>query len=666
MADIEQLLKFKDNIADKLDDDQLGELQQAIINGYEVDIESRAAWEKKMKEALELAILVHKEKSFPFKNAASVIYPMIATASIQFAARAYPNFVQGTNVVKGRVIGSDPTGLKAGIAQRVSEHMSYQCLQEMEEWEEETDKLLTVLPILGVCFKKTWFSKVLKRNVSEYRSPQDIVINYYAKSMSTVPRITEKFYLYPNEILERQRNGVFRDIKITDSIPTETKGENEETSGYDPDAPHLFIEQHTYHDLDGDGYKEPYISTLHKDTGQLVRIIPRFKEKDIERVNKKISRIKPTEFYTKFPFMPSPDGSIYDWGFGSFLSPINQSVNTALRQLLDAGTLSNLQAGFMGNGLQLGRGRGGGKLVFEPGEWKRVGFTGDDIRKNLMLLPTKEPSTVMFNLLSFLISAGDRLSSVTELFSGEQSNANERPTTTLARIEQGLKVFSAIHKRLYRSFKQEYGKLFMLNSEFLNPEEYFRILDTDTPMTIYLNDYNKETCDVIPVADPNETSNAQKLTKAQFLMELQGRGLNDQEINKRILEAAQIPDIEKILTPPPPPPPPPEIMLKQAQLELERKKFMFDVMKFEFESEEIDAKIQKTIAQSIESIARAESYEIGPQLERYKKQIDVIMHERKLKVQEMKGNQSGNNQGTVPKMASEQGNQGGLPGVSGT
>jgi chaperonin GroES len=615
------------NIAKKLDKVTLGKIYIAASDGYDIDKSSREGWEKKNKEAFELAELIAGNKDFPFKNAANVMYPLLATASIQFAARAYSNFIKDSDVVKGMVVGADPDGRKANQAKLVGQHMSYQCLNEMEEWEEDTDKGLTILPIPGCFFKKTFFSSNLKRNVSEFRSAMDIVINYKAKSMATAPRITDVFTLYPNEIMERRLSGMY--LNLDYGRPTSTKDEDDEIASNDPDQPHVFLEQHTWYDLDKDGYKEPYIITFHKDSQRVARITARFDINGIKYGQKsKILKITPDQYYTKFPFMPALDGNIYDRGFGDFLTPINRSINTTLNQLIDSGTWYNTNSGFLGKGIQLGRGRGGGKITFQPNEWKPVGFTGDDIRKNIYPIPVKEPSLVLFNLLGFLVSAGERLSSVTEIMTGDQSNTSERPTTTLARIEQGMKVFSSIHKRLYRAFKGEYKKLYALNAKYLEPETFFRVVDD--PKSIPREAYNPEACDIIPVADPNEVTSTQKLMKAQMLMELQGQGYNDAEIRARFVEAMQFSEPEKLLNAPPPPPDP-KIVIEGEKLQVEKDKFQFDMIKWGEEGKERTAKVMRLIAQAEKDIATAESLEFGPQLDAYKHHLDKAVDMLKMK-----------------------------------
>lgn len=606
------------NIVDILEETELSEIGRNSVQGYESDDESRKEWKERNKEGMKLAMQYSETKNFPIENAANVMYPLLSISCIQFSSRALPNLIQGWDIVRGKVIGSDPQGEKSNQASRVSTHMNYQLNEEMEEWYDETDTLMTVLPILGCCFKETYFSKELQRNVSFYTSPEDLIMHYKAKSMATVPRITKKYNLYPNEIISRIRSGMFYDFDIP--TPSEVKDENDEYSLNDGYRPHLFLQQHTWLDLDGDGYQEPYIINIHKDTEKVVRIFPRFKENDISYNSKgRIQFIKAKKHYTKFSFMKSPDGSIYDWGFGSLLGPINHTVNTTINQLLDAGTINNSQSGFMGRNISLGRGRSGGPIRLKLNELMPVSYSGDDLRKNIVMLNEfmKEPSSVLFNLLGFMVSAGEKLSSVTELLMGEQSVQNEPATTSLARIEQGLKVFSSIHKRLHKSFASEFKLLFELNSEYLNPENYFTILDRPESLHISQSDYDSKTCNIIPVSSPESVSNTQNMMKAQILYGLRGQGFNDKEISRRFIEALQVQDPESILDAPQAPPDP-KLMLDMEKAKLERDKFEFDLSKYALARAEQMSVIMKNLAQ-------AEAAEAGPQLEEYKTQMQTLI-----------------------------------------
>ncbi len=653
---LETILGGSPNLCTELDKEQLGEIGGDVLVGYNIDEESRSEWKSRNKEAMKLAMQVWEKKSAPFDHAANVKYPLLAIAAIQFQSRAYPNIIQGFNVVKGRVVGVDTDGQKASKASRITQHMNYQLMEQMTEWEENTDKLLTVLPILGCVFKESYFYPPFGRNFSEYISPNDLVLHYYAKSVESCPRITKKYYLYPNEIRERVVAKMYSDVEYGNAVTD--KDDKEGQSSQDKMRPHLFLAQHTFLDLDGDDYKEPYIVTYHYDSQQVVRIVPRFDQDSIKLDERgKVAVIVPDLYFTKFGFIPSPDGSIMDIGFGSLLYPINSTVNTTINQLLDSGTWANSQSGFIGRGLNLGRGRGGGEIRIQPGEWKTVSATGDDLRKNLFSLPSHEPSLVLFNLLGFMVNAGEKLSSVTELLMGDQSIQNEPATTSLARIEQGLKVFSAIHKRIFRSLRQEFKKLFILNSKFLPDTDYFNILDTNESKTAFRTDYDYKSCDIVPVANPNEVSETQKLVKAQILFGMRGQGFNDAEINRRFLDAIGIDDVEKVLNNPEPPSPDPKILLEADKLNLETAKFEFEMTRYVDEQAKIHSEIIKNIAQ-------AEAQEMGPQLNAYKIELQALLGMAKQSIERSKT--SGNKQGGVSGVASKSGNTGSIQGSRGT
>ena len=527
------------NIAEDLEQNILDTIASRVVDDYNTDKDSRSVWERSNREVLELAKLEIKKKTYAGEQVANVKYPIITNAAIQFAARAYPEIIKGTEVVKPKVIGQDLEGKKAERGKRLCEHMSYQLLNDMVDWEDGVDQLLFTLPIAGCAFKKSYYSAVEKQNISEMVFADDLVVHYYAKSLEKASRVTHEIELTRNEIVERIRSGVYLDFDIEEL----GLASGEEREQIDEDTPHIFLEQHRWYDLDEDGYQEPYIVTVHKATEKLVRISARFDLAGVESDDKgEIIRIKPTHYFTRFLFMPAPDGSFYGMGFGSLLHSINSASNTSLNQLLDAGTLANRQSGFLGRGIQLGKGR---SLKLQSGEWKQIQATGDDLRKNVVPLSTKEPSPILFKLLVMLVDVGKELSGVTEVLSGQSPGPNVPAITTLALIEQGLQVYSAIHKRVHRSLYQEFKKLRRLNVLYLPDEAYSDVLDD--PEAIRRRDYESSDHDIIPVSDPNATTNMQRIMKAKALLEIKGQGLNDKEINKRYLQALQVEDIDKLI-----------------------------------------------------------------------------------------------------------------------
>ena len=349
------------NVAELLSDDDLDKVGDYVHEGYTTDKDSRATWEEQVDDWVRLALQVAEPKSHPWPGAANVTYPLITTAALQFSARAYPSLLPGTNPVRGRVVGYDTDGTKTDRALRVGKHMSYQILEEMEDWEEEMDRLLFSLPIVGCMFKKTYYDSIKQTNVSEVVYPKELVVNYWAKSLEDADRITHILRMNDNEIYERVTEGLYIDQDIeegrSEAAMDEMHRVSEENSGLerpekrDETSPYIVLEQCVLLDLDDDGYKEPYVVTIDEHTHKVLRIVPRFTGEDIAFTEEQdVLRIKGTNYYTKFSFIPSPDGGFYDLGFGVLLGPINRTINTLMRQLLDAGTLSNMQSGYISKG----------------------------------------------------------------------------------------------------------------------------------------------------------------------------------------------------------------------------------------------------------------------------------------------------------------------------
>ncbi|OHD28152.1 MAG: hypothetical protein A2Y38_15585 [Spirochaetes bacterium GWB1_59_5] len=595
------------NMAGEFSEDVLNRLGAQVVADWEQDLVSRSDWEKKTKDGLELAMQVADVKTWPWNNAANVKYPLIASAAIQFHARAYPEIIRGNEVVKGKVVGRDQDGMKQNRADRISKHMSYQVLEEMVEWEEDTDRLLMMLPIIGTLFKKTYFDNLRQRNVSCIRKPLDIVVHNDAKSVDDARRVTDQgVFLYRNDIYERVQSGLFTDVPLNYEFEEEQQ------------KAEMFLEQHLWHDFDEDGYEEPYVVTVHKASGQVVRIYARYDEDGVYVNGGKVQRIEPVQYFTKFSFLPSFDGSFYDVGFGQLLFPLNEAINTNINQLLDAGTLANVQGGLVSRGIKIK----GGQYRFSPGEWKQTDASPEELSKGFFPLPTKEPSAVLFNLLGFMVEAAKTLSSVADVMTGEQAGPNEPVGTMLARIEQGMKVFNGIHKRVYRSLKSEYKKLARLNRLHMDDEYYYRVMDEEN--VALREDYNGKDVDVIPVADPAQGTDIQQQARARALLEAgQAPGVNAWQVTRRYLQSLRIDNIDEIQ-----PkegekssmqqPPDPKMIELQIKGEHEAAKLQLLAQKQDAEIALIEAQIETTRADGVLKLAQAEAAELGPQLEYYK------------------------------------------------
>ncbi len=615
-----------DNIAADLDDETLNKMGELVKREFDIDENSRSEWKTKTEQAMDLAMQNAKEKQFPWPKAANVIYPMVTTASTQFAARAYPAIVNGRSIVKGVVIGEDqgtpqidpqtgqpvmqpgppgpdgqsmpvpvwqtPPGAKRIKADQIGEHMSWQLLDEQPEWEPETDQLLHLLPIVGCVFRKTYFDPGKGRNCSLMVSPMNFVVNYHAKSLETVPRTTEIIPYYPLEIEGMQRSGMFIEPKVP-------YGEAENADG-DKDAPHEFLEQHRYWDLDEDGYAEPYIITIHKQSSQVVRVVARYDAEGIHfnKNTHKIAKIDPVFYYTKYDFIPNPDGGFYAVGFGQLLRPINESINTVLNQLLDAGTLANAGGGFIGKGLSMNA----GAIRFQMGEYKTVNVAGGTLKENIVPLQFPGPSPVLFELLGRLIEAGKEIAAVKDVLTGDQKASNVPATTTLALIEQGLKVFTAIYKRVHRALKQELTKLYRLNRVY--GSEQFNYKVGDTWKTILKEDYVNGS-GVEPVSDPTMVSDMQKMGRTQFLLGFRADpNCNGVAIIKRAFAAADIDNIPELINEQPAPNP---------ALAIEGHKLDLQDQKQQSEARLARAKELDAMSHSILNLAQADAAAAGIQ-----------------------------------------------------
>ncbi len=594
------------NVAANLDEDTLTKIGNDVVEGYNDDKQSRSEWEKKAKEYFELALQVAKEKSFPWPKASNVKFPLVSIASMQFGARAYPTLVPSTGkIVQMRVLGKDLDGEKFKRAQRVSTHMNYQLTVQMEDWEEDYDKLLIMLPIIGVAFKKTYYDSSLRRNKSCLVLPQNLVVNYWTKSLEESFRITEVLYLTRNQVKERQLQDIYlADVDLGDpvlEVDTDNEKRDLKPVKVDQSTPYKILEQHTFLDLDDDGYFEPYIVTVDYHTTKVLRIVPRFKQENIDtNVDGDVVSIKPDHYYTKFPFFPNPDGSFYDLGFGHLLGPINEAVNTLINQLVDSGTIRNLQAGFVGKGIQIRK----GEQRFQPGEWKQVNAIGDDLRKQIVPLPSNEPSKVLFELLGLLIQSGKELASIAEIFVGKMPGQNTPAYTTKETVEQGMKLFTAIYKRVYRAQSKELKKLYELNRYYLDPEEYVSVLDEP----IQQSDYDAPPDDLIPAADPSASSNTEKLAKVEALAQLLPLGtINPMALTMRWLEAMDETQPEQLIIPP-----------EQQQQKPDPK---------------VEAEKAKTQIKQAESQHKMQMEELKMQLEQQKQTMQIQLEKQKMEMQ---------------------------------
>ena len=615
------------NIVDMLDERALNTIGYHVINEFNLDKESRIQWEKRVENAMKLALQVSEAKSFPWTNASNIKFPLVTIAALQFHSRAYPALIPSDQIVKVDYDSSmslDPRASKEieDRNKRVEKHMSYQLLKQDECWESEMDKVLITVPIVGCAFKKTYWDFNEDHPISENVLAKDFVVSYWTKNLKDCNRQSHVLYLSVNDVLSRQRRGIWTDdfkirpqqtIQEDDLSQAQDQAQGVYQPQSDPGTPFEFIEQHRWEDLDGDGFKEPYIITVHKDTRKVVRIVANYFETSIKRNDKnQILNIKPESYFTKYSFIPSPDGGFYDIGFGILLGPLNESINTIINQLVDAGTMANTAGGFLSRGIKIR----GGNYNFAPMEWKHVDSTGEDLAKGIYPLPVREPSQVLYTLLTTLVNYGERIVGSTDIMVGENVGQNTPAETSRTMAEQGMKVFAGIFKRTYRALNEEIRKVYRLNQLYLPEETKF------AGGGVLATDYQDNSTDIRPAADPHVVSDVQRIMQAETLKQtaLMVPGFNVYNVMKRYLEALKIPNIDEVLPDPQGPnaiQSGPDVKVQVEQIKAQERKlsletkFKLGVLKLQQEAEVNKAKIAKMEAEAAKALEEAGGIQAG-------------------------------------------------------
>lgn len=648
------------NIAELLDADQLAGIAITVIEEYRADEESRSGWLEDMRSAMELALQVTEAKNFPWKNASNVKLPIITIAALQFNSRVLPAIVSGNTLVKIKTIGRDKDGKKLAKAKRVETFMSYQMLEEDSDWVEEMDSMLMSLPIMGCGFKKVYQDTDIGTPLSKFVKPENLCIDYYATSIETAHRITELCDVNHNTVIERQRGGVYRECPLTYPSGGESASNAEDKVGFEGRTPpslspgnRRILEQHRYLDLDGDGYMEPYIVVVDELEQKVLGIYTRFGAEDItysKKNKKQIARIVAEQYYIKYRFVPSPNGSIYDLGWGSLLAPINKSINSSVNRMLDAATLANLPFGFVGRMVRIKE----GEIKIAPGRFIQLNATGEDLRKHIYMPELKGPSNVLLSLMEMLLRYAERVSSTGDLMVGETPGQNTPATTSLAVLEQAQKVLNRTYARVFEGAKKEYRRRFQLNKLHLDVAHYAEVVDEfllegadEEQVTQIMQELERDFLgsadDIKPAADPTVAGEAQRLAKAEAIRKAayEGTGYDRFEVERRYIEALNVENMDKVL----PidekgqqaivPPPDPNIEIEQGKLEIEKMKLELEKARLEIDSRykqvKLDAEIRlleaqavKAEADAIKSIAQAEAAEAGSDIAEYKAHIDLL------------------------------------------
>ena len=543
------------NLAEILDDDVLGDLSSDIRAKFREDVESREDWEEAIAKGLGLLGINYEDRSEPFLGASGVTHPLLSEAVTQFQAQAYKEMLPSGGPVKTQILGT-PTKETEAQAQRVEDFMNYQITEIMEEYDQDTDQMLFYLPLTGSTFKKIYFDETKQRAVSKFVPAEDMVVPYSASDLRTAERVTHVVRMSYNDIRKLQVAGVYRDVELSETGDGESEGAIQERAdellglrpNYSEDV-YTLLECHIDLDLEGfedkdmegnpSGIMLPYIVTLDQNSGKVLSISRNFREQDPLK--------RKRQYFTHFKFLPG--FGFYGFGLLHTIGGLSRAATSILRQLIDAGTLSNLPAGFKARGVRIRN----DDEPLNPGEFRDIDVPGGDLKNSIIPLPYKEPSATLAQLLSVVVDSGKRFAQVADAKIADV-NSQAPVGTTVALIEQGSKIISSIHKRLHYGQKQEFRMLAEIFSE--NPVPYPYFVGNVPPETMQA-DFDGRV-DILPVSDPNIFSMSQRLSLAQTQLQMAQAAPemhNLREAYRRMYDALDIKNIDAILPEPPQPQP---------------------------------------------------------------------------------------------------------------
>ena len=552
MAKIPGTENHFDNLAELLPDDILDPIGSDMHSNYQDYKSSRKDWEDSYIKGLDLLGFNYQNRAEPFQGASGATHPVLAEAVTQFQAGAYKELLPAEGPVRTQILGTSDQP-KEQQSQRVKDFMNYQIMDVMKEYEPEFDQMLFHLPLAGSTFKKVYYDDLLGRAVSKFVPADDLVVPYSATSLEDAEAIIHVIKISENALRKQQVNGFYRDVEITKPSETEDKVSKKEReldgtkkTGKVEDM-YTLLECHVNLDIEGfedigqdgqpTGIKLPYIVTIDEGSREVLSIKRNFEQNDLKK--------QKIEYFVHFKFLPGL--GFYGFGLIHMIGGLSRTATSALRQLLDAGTLSNLPAGFKQRGIRIKD----EAQPIQPGEFKDVDAPGGNLRDAFFPLPYKEPSPTLLQLMGIVVQAGQRFAAIADMQVGD-GNQGAAVGTTVALLERGSRVMSAIHKRLYSSLRQEFKTLAKVFKTYLPPEYPYDVVGGER--NIKLTDFD-DRIDIIPVADPNIFSMSQRITIAQTELQLATSNpqLHDMyTIYRKMYEALGVKDIDKILPPPAP------------------------------------------------------------------------------------------------------------------
>ena len=539
---------FYSNLAEKIDEQDLARLADELTQKFKEDKGTREDWAKSYTDGLELLGFNYTEQTRPFKGASGVTHPLLAESVTQFQAQAIKELLPPNGPVRTQVVGASSPEVNAQ-AERVQEFMNYQITNVMEDYTPEMDQMLFYLALAGSSFKKVYFDAQMNRAVAKFVPAEDLVVPYGATDLESCDRVSQIIRMSENELRKKQVIGFYRDVEV---FPTnaeqsdiqETYNKLDGVKGMGNDEEMTLIELHCDLDLIGyedkdesgeeTGIKLPYIVTIDEGSGKVLSIYRNYREDDVLKKKK--------QYFVHYKFLPGL--GFYGFGLIHMIGGLSRTATQALRQLLDAGTLANLPAGFKTRGLRIRD----DDQPLQPGEFRDVDSPGGMIREAIMNLPYKEPSQTLFALMGFCVDAGRRFAAIADLQIGE-GNQNAAVGTTVALLERGTQVMSAIHKRLHYAQKIEFRLLGEVFRDFLPPSYPYKVVGAERE--IKTEDFSDDV-DIIPVSNPNIHSSAQRIAIAQQELQLAMAAPqihNIREAYRRMYEALGVREIDNLLIP---------------------------------------------------------------------------------------------------------------------
>jgi len=534
------------NLADYIEDNDLGRLSSDLLAGFESDKDSRKDWEESYVKGLDMLGFKYEDRTQPFEGSSGVVHPLLAESVTQFQAQAYKELLPPSGPVRTQVIGLSTPEVQ-DQAKRVQQFMNYQITDVMREYDPDMDQLLFYLPLSGSAFKKVYYDGLLKRATAKFITSEDLVINYMATDLESADRITHVIKTNGNDVRKQQLGGFYRDVELPtgQTESSDTADKIDELQGVEKnyssdDDEHVVLEMHVNADVPGfedtSGVKLPYIISIDQFSRTVLSIRRNWKDKD--------PNFAKNHYFVHYKFLPGL--GFYGFGLIHMLGGLSRTATSVLRQLIDAGTLANLPAGFKARGMRI---RDHDEPL-QPGEFRDVDVTGVSIKESLLPLPYKEPSQVLFALLGFAVDAGKSFAAIADMKMGEGNEQNP-VGTTLALLERGTKVMSAIHKRLHYAQKIEFKLLAKIFQIYLPPQYPYMVVGGN--QQIKQSDFD-DRVDVIPVSDPNIFSMAQRVTLAQQQLQLASAAPqlhNLREAYRRMYDAMGVDNVEAILKPDP-------------------------------------------------------------------------------------------------------------------